>query len=55
MDGKRNALGKEFLNGKLRFEGLYKNGKKHGLGKELYDDGGIELDDLTLNENLIKK
>ena len=35
-----NGKGKEYFNGKLRFEGEYLNGKRNGQGKE-YNDNGI--------------
>ena len=37
MNGRRNVKGKEYYgNGKLKFEGEFLNGKRHGEGKE-YD------------------
>ena len=40
MNGKRNGIGKKYhLNGKLKFEGEYKNGIRNGRGYE-YDING---------------
>ena len=46
-----NRIGKEYdcYNGKLKFEGEYLNGEKHGKGKEYNDDGKLIFEGEYLN------
>ena len=39
MDGMKNGKGKEYLDGKLRFDGEFVDDYRNGKGKE-YDDNG---------------
>ena len=49
LNGERwNGKGKEYVEGKLKFEGKYLNGKKTGKGKE-YDDGKLIFEGEYLN------
>ena len=52
LNRKRNGKGKEYYNGKLRFEGEYLNGKRNGKGKE-YFDGRLIFEGEYLNGNII--
>ena len=45
-----NEKGKEFfLNGELKYDGEYLNGKRNGKGKEYYDNGKLEFEGEYLN------
>ena len=33
-----------YNNGKLKFEGFYKNNKRDGIGKEYYDNGKLKFE-----------
>ena len=44
---------KRILNGKLRFEGKYSNGKRNGNGKE-YDDGKLIFEGEYLDGERVK-
>ena len=40
---------KEYIFGQLKFEGEYLNGKRHGKGKEFYDEGALTFEGEYLN------
>ena len=50
VNGEKNGLGKEYLNGKLIFDGNYKNGKKNGIGKEYDLKGNIIFEGSFLDD-----
>ena len=52
-DGKK-AKGKEYIDGKLEYDGEYFNGKKNGKGKE-YIDGILEYDGEYFNGKKMEK
>ena len=53
MNGQRNGKGKEYIFGKLSFEGEYLNGKINGKGKEYDDDGNLIFEGQYSNGNKI--
>ena len=43
-------MGKEYyINGKLKFEGKYLNGEKHGKGKQYDSDGELQFEGIYVN------
>ena len=51
VNGKRQGLGTIYNkdNGKLKFEGVFVNGLKHGKGKEYYENGEIKYEGIFIN------
>ena len=49
LNNKKNGIGKEYEEYKLKFKGNYVNGKRNGKGKEYYDNGEIMYSGEYLN------
>ena len=56
MNGKRHGYGKEYNSeGKLIFEGEYRNGKRNGSGKEYFDNNIKFIGSYLNNKRIIGK
>ena len=52
MNGQKSGHGKLYFdNGKIKFEGEFKNDKKNGKGKKYYPDGKIKFEGTYLDDS----
>ncbi len=54
INGEKNGISKEYISGRLFFEGEYKNGIRNGKGREYVKDGEIKFEGDFVNWRMRK-